>query len=57
MGGGNVPQRDIPRIASLYRAGRLQLEPLVSRRLSLGDVERAFEALRNGDGARSVVLP
>lgn len=57
MGGGNVPQRDIPRIAALYRSGRLQLEPLVSRRLPLDDVERAFEALRKGDGARSVILP
>jgi len=57
MGGGNVPQRDIPRIAALYRSGALRLEPLVSRRLPLDEVGVAFEALRKGDGARSVIQP
>jgi S-(hydroxymethyl)glutathione dehydrogenase/alcohol dehydrogenase len=56
-GGGNVPQRDIPRIAALYRRGALRLEPLVSRKLPLEDVNLAFDALRTGEGARTVVLP
>jgi len=57
VGGGNVPQRDIPRIAALYRSGALRLEPLVSRRLPLAEVNLAFDALRRGEGARTVVLP
>jgi S-(hydroxymethyl)glutathione dehydrogenase/alcohol dehydrogenase len=57
MGGGNVPQRDIPRLVALWRSGKLLLEPLVSRRLPLDDVNRALDALRKGDGARSVIVP
>jgi Zn-dependent alcohol dehydrogenase len=57
VGGDNVPQRDIPRIVALYRSGALKLEPLVSRRLPLDEVNAAFDALRKGDGARSVILP
>jgi S-(hydroxymethyl)glutathione dehydrogenase/alcohol dehydrogenase len=57
MGGGNVPQRDIPRLVAFWRTGQLRLEPLVSRRLGLGDVNVALDALRKGDGARSVIAP
>jgi S-(hydroxymethyl)glutathione dehydrogenase/alcohol dehydrogenase len=57
VGGGNVPQRDIPRIAELYRRGALRLEPLVTRTLPLADVNAAFDALRRGDGARTVIVP
>jgi S-(hydroxymethyl)glutathione dehydrogenase/alcohol dehydrogenase len=57
MGGGNVPQRDIPRLVALYQGGSLKLEPLVSRRLGLDGVDVALEALRKGDGARTVITP
>jgi len=57
LGGGNVPQRDIPRIAELWRSGRLDLERLVSQRLPLERVNEAFAALEEGRLARSVVVP
>jgi S-(hydroxymethyl)glutathione dehydrogenase/alcohol dehydrogenase len=57
MGGGNVPQRDIPRIMRLYKQGALKLEPLISQRLGLDQVNVAFDALRSGELARSVVTP
>jgi S-(hydroxymethyl)glutathione dehydrogenase/alcohol dehydrogenase len=57
MGGGNVPQRDIPRLVAFWRRGALKLEPLVSRRLPLDGVNQALDALRKGDGARTVILP
>jgi len=57
VGGGNVPQRDIPRIVDLYRAGKLELAKLVSQRLPLERVDEAFRALEEGKLARSVVLP
>jgi S-(hydroxymethyl)glutathione dehydrogenase/alcohol dehydrogenase len=55
MGGGNVPQRDIPRIMALYQQGSLNLEKLVSQTLSLDEVNLAFDALRQGELARSVI--
>ena len=57
VGGGNVPQRDIPRIAELWRSGRLDLARLVSQRLPLERVNEAFAALEEGQLARSVVVP
>ena len=56
VGGGNVPQRDIPRIAELWRSGRLELAKLVSQRLPLERVNEAFTALEEGQLARSVVV-
>ena len=55
MGGGNIPERDIPLIMDLYKRGALQLEPLIGQRLPLAQVNDAFEALKKGELARSVV--
>jgi Zn-dependent alcohol dehydrogenase len=55
QGGANIPQRDIPRIIELYRHGRLKLDELISQRLPLDRVNDAFDALRDGEVARSVI--
>jgi S-(hydroxymethyl)glutathione dehydrogenase/alcohol dehydrogenase len=54
-GGGNVPARDIPRIMDLFQRGALDLARLVSQRLPLERVNEAFEALRQGELARTVI--
>lgn len=54
-GSSNVHQ-DVPRLIRLYRAGRLDLEGLVSRTIALADVNDALEALGTGDLARSVIV-
>ena len=56
-GGGNVPARDIPRLMDFYLQGSLNLEKLVSQTLPLERVNDAFEALREGKLARSIVKP
>jgi len=53
--GSTKPERDFPQIFDLYRAGRLPLERLVSHRLPLEDVERAFELMKSGDALRVVL--
>jgi S-(hydroxymethyl)glutathione dehydrogenase/alcohol dehydrogenase len=53
--GSSRPDRDFPEILDLYLRGRLPLERLISHRLPLEEVDRAFELLRSGD-ARHVVL-
>jgi S-(hydroxymethyl)glutathione dehydrogenase / alcohol dehydrogenase len=50
-----VGSLDFPRYAGLHLAGRLPVEHLVERRISLDDVEDAFEAMRRGEGARRVI--
>jgi S-(hydroxymethyl)glutathione dehydrogenase/alcohol dehydrogenase len=39
----------------LYKQGRLKLDELVTRRGKLEDVNDAFEAMRAGKGARTVL--
>jgi S-(hydroxymethyl)glutathione dehydrogenase / alcohol dehydrogenase len=54
-GGETVPDRDIPRYASLFRDGKLPLADLISREYSLEDVNEALEDLERGRVARALV--
>jgi S-(hydroxymethyl)glutathione dehydrogenase / alcohol dehydrogenase len=53
--GSSRPERDFPLTLDLYRRGRLPLDRLVSHRLPLDEVERAFELLRSGQALRVVL--
>ena len=48
--------RDIPRLLSLYRAGKLKLDPLVTRTYALDEINEAFAAMNSGANARGVIL-
>ena len=54
MGSNHFPV-DIPLYARLYMQGRLNLDDLVARHISLPEIGLAFDALREGATARSVV--
>lgn len=54
--GSTVPGRDFPRLAALYLAGKLPVDELISDRIRLDDVNEAFEAMRRGERARSVIV-
>ncbi len=54
--GSCVPDRDFPRFAALAMEGRLPVERLITERIGLDDVNRAFDQMRQGDGARRVLL-
>ncbi len=49
------PRLDFPRIFSLYKAGKLKLDELVTRVYPLEEVSEAFDALGRGEVARSVL--
>lgn len=53
--GRSNPRVDIPRILELYRAGRLNLDDLISRVRSLDEVNQALDDLRSGQLARTVL--
>jgi len=55
--GSSQALRDFPRFISLIENGRLDLGSMVTRHLPLDDIESAFDAMREGDGIRSVVTP
>ncbi|MBV9128192.1 MAG: zinc-binding dehydrogenase, partial [Verrucomicrobia bacterium] len=54
--GSAVPARDIPRYISLYQQGRLPVDKLMSDRLSLADLNAAFDRLAEGNVVRQMVV-
>jgi Zn-dependent alcohol dehydrogenase len=54
LGSSNSP-REIPRLLSLWRAGRLDLEGMISRTRPLAEVNEAFDDLRAARGLRTVL--
>lgn len=56
MLGSNHFPLDIPRYIDLYMQGRLKLDTLISRRLPLDEINSAFDELRTGQVARSVIM-
>ena len=54
--GSNRFRTDMPRYIEFYRQGRLKLDELVTQRLKLEDVNKAFEDMREGHVARSVIV-
>lgn len=55
--GGARPRRDFPWLARCYLEGKLKLEELITARLPLARINDGFDAMRRGDGIRTVVLP
>ena len=43
-------------IIDFYLAGKLHLDEMVSKRISLGDINEAFVDMKSGSVARSVVV-
>jgi len=54
--GSNRFRVDMPRYIELYLQGRLKLDELVSARIGLDELNEAFQALRDGSVARSVIV-
>jgi len=54
--GSNRFRIDIPKYIDLYLNGRLNLDDLVSARITLDQVNEGYEALNRGEVARSVII-
>ena len=53
--GDTLPSRDFPEFVDQYLLGRLDLDGFVSERITLEDVNEAFETMKTGRVLRSVV--
>jgi S-(hydroxymethyl)glutathione dehydrogenase/alcohol dehydrogenase len=53
--GSADPAVDFPRYAALHLAGRLPADRLVTGRIGLDGLEGAFDAMRRGEGIRTVI--
>jgi S-(hydroxymethyl)glutathione dehydrogenase/alcohol dehydrogenase len=54
--GGARPRRDFPWLVNSYLAGRFNLESLITRRISLAEVNSGFDDMRAGKGIRTVIM-
>lgn len=55
MYGTARPHIEFPKLLDLYKAKKLKLDELITRRLDLGDINAAFDFLAKGQVARSVI--
>lgn len=53
--GGARPRRDFPLYAQAYLDGALQLDELITHRLSLEQINEGFDAMRRGEAVRCVI--
>jgi alcohol dehydrogenase len=53
--GSSIPTRDVPRLIDLYQGGLLPVEMLISRTISLSDINSGLEALRKGEVVRQLI--
>lgn len=54
--GSSDVRRDVPRLLDLYQRGELRLDELVTRTITLDEVNDALADLESGHGARSVIV-
>ena len=55
--GGARPRKDFPMLADLYLKGRLKLDEMISNTAGLDGIQGAFDAMKTGQEARTVLLP
>jgi S-(hydroxymethyl)glutathione dehydrogenase / alcohol dehydrogenase len=53
--GGLKGRDDVPALIGRWMAGELDVEPFVSHRIALDEVNRGFELMEAQDGIRSVI--
>lgn len=54
--GSARPWVDLPKMADLYLAGKLEIDSMISRTYKLDEINTAYDALANGEVARSVIV-
>jgi S-(hydroxymethyl)glutathione dehydrogenase/alcohol dehydrogenase len=54
--GSNRFRLDMPRYVDFYLDGRLKLDEMISGRLPLDEINSAFDGMRKGEVARSVIV-
>ena len=47
---------DYPKIIAMVRTGKIQLEPVVTHKFKLEEIEQAFELMRKGESLRSIIV-
>ena len=54
--GGARGRTDVPKIVDWYMDGMIQIDPMITHRLTLDDINKGFELMHAGESIRSVVI-
>ncbi|NAZ38386.1 S-(hydroxymethyl)glutathione dehydrogenase/class III alcohol dehydrogenase [Rubellimicrobium sp. CFH 75288] len=54
--GGARGRTDVPTIVDWYMDGKIQIDPMITHRLPLQDINTAFDLMHKGESIRSVVV-
>jgi S-(hydroxymethyl)glutathione dehydrogenase / alcohol dehydrogenase len=54
--GGARGRTDVPRIVEWYMDGKIEIDPMITHRLSLDEINEGFELMHAGKSIRSVVV-
>ncbi len=54
--GGARGRTDVPKIVDWYMDGRIEIDPLITHKLPLADINQAFDLMHAGESIRSVVV-
>ena len=54
--GGARGRTDVPRIVNWYMEGKISIDPLITHRLSLNEINHGFDLMHQGKSIRSVVV-
>jgi len=54
--GSAVPARDIPNYIALFRSGKLPIDKLMTHRITLDEINLAFDRLADGKAVRQVIV-
>ena len=54
--GGARGRTDVPKIVDWYLAGKIEIDPMITAKLTLDEINKGFERMHAGEGIRSVVV-
>ncbi len=57
VGSCSCPTADIPRIINLVQSGNINIQPLITGKFPLSEVNQALDVMRKGESIRTILLP
>jgi len=54
-GGGTVPDKDFPKYVELYLSKKLNLDSMITHRIKLDEVDKAFDWMEKGEAGRVLI--
>lgn len=54
--GGGSPRADIPKLLSMYQAGQLKLDELITKTYTLDEINEGYQDMRDGKNIRGMIV-